>query len=334
MTTRTHYHDANTTFAAESHTHDEDDLSLTDVTTNNSSASKHGFLPKLSGSSSDVLKGDGTWGSGGSGAPTNATYIVQTAHADLSAEQALSSLSTGLVKVTNGTGVLSTATAGTDYSAASHTHALSDITGDGALAAKDTVATADIDDDAVTYAKMQNVSATDKLLGRSTAGAGNVEEIACTAAGRALLDDASAADQRTTLGAAATSHTHTTADVTDYDTGSITAADGSGAGLTLDVSGEYTQIGQQVFGTVRVLYPATADTSDSQINFSGIPNSGNSIHSRAGAVIALTDSTDAKIALLLENTPNVRIYTAAIAARVTNAQLSGKQLLINFNYTA
>jgi hypothetical protein len=38
------------------------------------------------------------------------------------------------------------------------------------------------------------------LLGRSTAGAGNVEEIACTAAGRALIDDADAAAQRTTLG--------------------------------------------------------------------------------------------------------------------------------------
>lgn len=57
-----------------------------------------------------------------------------------------------------------------------------------------------IDNDVVTYAKMQNVSATDKLLGRSSVGAGDVEEITCTAAGRALLDDASASDQRTTLG--------------------------------------------------------------------------------------------------------------------------------------
>ena len=57
-----------------------------------------------------------------------------------------------------------------------------------------------IDNDAVTYAKIQNVSATDRLLGRSTAGAGDIEEITCTAAGRAILDDADAAAQRTTLG--------------------------------------------------------------------------------------------------------------------------------------
>jgi hypothetical protein len=64
------------------------------------------------------------------------------------------------------------------------------------------VGTAAVADDAVTYAKIQNVSATDKLLGRSSSGAGDVEEITCTAAGRALIDDASASDQRTTLGLA------------------------------------------------------------------------------------------------------------------------------------
>ena len=57
-----------------------------------------------------------------------------------------------------------------------------------------------IANDAVTYAKMQNVSATDKVLGRATAEAGDVEEITCTAAGRAILDDADAAAQLVTLG--------------------------------------------------------------------------------------------------------------------------------------
>lgn len=46
----------------------------------------------------------------------------------------------------------------------------------------------------------KTVSATDKVLGRETAGSGDVEEIACTAAGRALLDDANAAAQIATLG--------------------------------------------------------------------------------------------------------------------------------------
>lgn len=61
-----------------------------------------------------------------------------------------------------------------------------------------------IDNSAVTYAKIQNVSATDRLLGRSTAGAGVIEEITCTAAGRAILDDVDAAAQRVTLGVGTT----------------------------------------------------------------------------------------------------------------------------------
>lgn len=70
----------------------------------------------------------------------------------------------------------------------------------GSLATLSTVGTTEITNDAVTYAKIQNVSATDRLLGRASALAGDIEEITCTAAGRALIDDADAAAQRTTLG--------------------------------------------------------------------------------------------------------------------------------------
>ncbi|HVY88846.1 MAG TPA: DUF2793 domain-containing protein [Hyphomonadaceae bacterium] len=60
-------------------------------------------------------------------------------------------------------------------------------------------------------AKILTVSATDKLLGRASSGAGAAEEVACTAAGRALIDDADASAQRTTLGlgTAATQNTGT-----------------------------------------------------------------------------------------------------------------------------
>lgn len=110
--------------------------------------------------------------------------------------------------------------------------------------------TAELKASAVTYAKMQDVSATDKLLGRSSAGAGVVEEIACTAAGRALIDDADAAAQRTTLGLgtmavesaanyALESHVH---DASDITTGTMaTARLGSGtASATTFLRGDQT----------------------------------------------------------------------------------------------
>lgn len=74
-----------------------------------------------------------------------------------------------------------------------------------------------IANDAVSYAKMQNVSASDKLLGRASSGAGDVEEITCTSAGRALIDDADAAAQRATLGLG-------TAATLDFDTDTALAA--------------------------------------------------------------------------------------------------------------
>lgn len=55
-------------------------------------------------------------------------------------------------------------------------------------------------DAAITLSKLAPLSATDRVLGRSTAGGGVIEEIPCSAAGRALLADADAAAQRTTLG--------------------------------------------------------------------------------------------------------------------------------------
>lgn len=64
-------------------------------------------------------------------------------------------------------------------------------------------------------------AATDKLLGRATAGAGAGEEIALTAAGRALLDDADAAAQLVTLGALAVPGAWTTP---AYAAGDFTAS--------------------------------------------------------------------------------------------------------------
>jgi hypothetical protein len=63
-----------------------------------------------------------------------------------------------------------------------------------------TGATWTIDNDVVTYAKMQNVSATDRLLGRVSASSGDIEEIPITDAAQSILDDGSVSDILTTLG--------------------------------------------------------------------------------------------------------------------------------------
>ena len=133
------------------------------------------------------------------------------------------------------------------------------LTGD-VTAALDSNATT-IANDAVTYAKLQNVSATDKLLGRSTAGAGDPEEISCTAAGRAILDDVDAAAQRTTLGAAATSHTHALADITDE--GALAALNTVGTSQIDNDAVTYAKL-QNISATSRFLGRITAGAGDTE----------------------------------------------------------------------
>lgn len=112
------------------------------------------------------------------------------------------------------------------------------------------VATENIEDGSVTLPKLADV-ATDKVLGRSTAGTGAVETITCTSAGRDLLDDANAAAQRTTLGlgTSAVVNTGTSGTTIPLLDGANTHAS---AKCTLFAVGSATPVGTQA---------ANADTS-------------------------------------------------------------------------
>jgi hypothetical protein len=109
--------------------------------------------------------------------------------------------------------------------------------------------TTTIADNAVTYAKIQDVTATDRVLGRATVGAGDIEEITCTAAGRALLDDADATAQRTTLGlgTAATRNTGTSGTT-------VPLLDGT----NVHASGQFTAFGIETTATQQAANPDTS----------------------------------------------------------------------------
>ena len=107
------------------------------------------------------------------------------------------------------------------------------------------VDTAELADAAVTYAKIQDTSATDVVLGRSTGGAGTVEEIACTSAGRAVIGAADAAAQRTALGLG----TLATQTGTFSGTHSGTSSGTNTGDQTIQLTGDVTGIGTGTFAT-------------------------------------------------------------------------------------
>ncbi len=154
----------------------DSDLAVTDITTNNATVAAHGFLPKLSGNPLTFLNGNGTFTvpAGGSGTVTNTgaltafNVILGNGGVDVVALGALGT--NGQVLTSGGAGVPPT---WTTLASAGITQLTGDVTagpGSGSQAAT-------IPNDTVTYAKMQNVSAASKLLGRGDSGSGDVQEI-------------------------------------------------------------------------------------------------------------------------------------------------------------
>lgn len=139
-------------------------------------------------------------------APATATYITQSLDGTLSAERTLAAESSVLSLTdggANGAMTVGVAADGITDAKLANMAALSvkgrsaNSAGDpadiAASAASDavlresgstigfgTIATAGIAADAVTYAKIQNISATQKVLGRNTAGAGDTEEVSAS----------------------------------------------------------------------------------------------------------------------------------------------------------
>jgi hypothetical protein len=111
----------------------------------------------------------------------------------------------------------------------------------------------------------------------------------------------------------------------DYEEGTWTPADGSGAGLTFTVDhARYTKVGRLVTGQAKLTYPATVDGSGAQI--SGLP------FASANETACAMGGTAGNVTWGLVSTSS--IYPEPVnSGGVLNSALTGATLWFSFAYT-
>lgn len=113
----------------------------------------------------------------------------------------------------------------------------------------------------------------------------------------------------------------------DYEEGTWTPTDGSGAGLTFTTAnGAYTKIGRMVYWQALVVYPVTVNANSASIG--GLPFSlavVSGVAGRSGSTITATDEATLVQSLQIETSNTVRFYKAGFVQN-TNAELSGNSI--------
>lgn len=241
-----------------------------------------GVTPASGGGTSNFLRSDGTWatppGTGGVTDGDKGDVVV-------SGSGAIWTIDSGVITLAKMANINTDRLIGRDTAASGVPEEISigggieftgslgiqtsAFTGDVTKAAGGTTLT--ISNDAVSYAKLQNVSATARFIGRITAGAGDAEELTGTQATTLLDDFTSALKGLVPASGGGTTNflradgtwTAPTAVVADGDKGDITVS-ASGATWTVDNTAiSYAKI-QNVSTTSRVLGRKTAGAGSTE----------------------------------------------------------------------
>jgi hypothetical protein len=115
--------------------------------------------------------------------------------------------------------------------------------------------------------------------------------------------------------------------LSDYETGTWTPVDDSGAGLTFTVtSATYTKIGNLVHARCHIVYPSTASTSNARIG--GLPFT--SANAYQTGSIYTGESTFQQIEIS-PNSTSTYLFTNA-PAFITNATMSGDFAILSLSY--
>jgi hypothetical protein len=124
----------------------------------------------------------------------------------------------------------------------------------------------------------------------------------------------------------ATSGSGTSELLADYEEGTWTPIDTSGAGLTFTVAnGFYTKIGREVYAHYYITYPATADGSNNGIG--GLPfTSANENAARGGSTLTYHEFNAVTGIYGPKNTAAIQLVNG-VGNALTNATCSGKTIM-------
>jgi hypothetical protein len=120
--------------------------------------------------------------------------------------------------------------------------------------------------------------------------------------------------------------------LSDFETGSWTLTDQSGAGMSLTVYvAEYTKIGNKVFFEIGMAFPTTSSTAEIRLSLPFTAKS--TTDNTGGATLVGTNSGRNDLWLVNRNSAFFGAGTN-LNTGVTNASYSGKQLKLQGAYTA